>query len=78
MTQALLPPPQLSVVSSLIERCDRCNAAGKLTLTLRDGGQLVFCGHHANQHTEDILRTATSVAVEEGFEWWWGAGRAKG
>jgi hypothetical protein len=76
MTQALLPPPQLSIVPSLIERCDRCNAAGKLCLTLADGGELVFCGHHANQHAEDILRIAASVAVEEGFEWWRGADRA--
>ena len=76
MTQALLPPPSLEVVPTLVERCDRCNAAGKLTMTMPEGGELVFCGHHANQHTEDILRTAKSVVLEEGFEWWWGADRA--
>jgi hypothetical protein len=76
MTQTLLPPPRMTVAPSLIERCDRCGAAGKLGLTLADGGELVFCGHHANQHTEDILRTAVSVTVEEGFDWWWGADRA--
>jgi hypothetical protein len=75
MTQTLLPP-RLEIVPSLSERCDRCGAAAKLALTLAHGGELVFCGHHANQHTEDILRTAKSVVLEEGFEWWWGADRA--
>jgi hypothetical protein len=68
MTQTLLPP-RLEIVPSLPERCDRCGAAAKLALTLSPGGELVFCGHHANAHTDDILRTATKVTVEDGFEW---------
>jgi len=74
MTQTLLPPPRLEVVPALPERCDRCGAAAKLRMTLPHGGDLVFCGHHGNRHTDDILRTATRVVVEDGYEWW-GAGR---
>ncbi|HWH01130.1 MAG TPA: hypothetical protein VNV66_17870 [Pilimelia sp.] len=69
MRQILLPP-RLDVAPSLDERCDRCGAAGKLSLRLVQGGRLVFCGHHANRHTEDILSRAAQVVVEDGFDWW--------
>ena len=69
MTQTLLPPPRLAIVPSLSGRCDRCDAAAKLELTLPAGGGLNFCGHHANRHAGDILRQAEKVAVMDGFEW---------
>jgi hypothetical protein len=75
MTTTLLPP-RLETVPSMTERCDRCAAAGKLHITLASGGQLVFCGHHGNRHTDDILRQARHIAAEEGFEWR-GAHRAR-
>jgi hypothetical protein len=69
MTPTLYPPARLDVVPSLTERCDRCGAAAKLAMALPTGGELTFCGHHANRHTEDILRSARAVALVEGFEW---------
>ncbi|GGK17778.1 hypothetical protein GCM10010124_07930 [Pilimelia terevasa] len=69
MSSTLLPPPRLDVVPELTERCDRCAAAAKLTFRLPTGGELVFCGHHANRHTEDILRAAAVVVIEDGFVW---------
>jgi hypothetical protein len=69
MTPTLLPPPRFDIVSDLTGRCDRCDAAAKLELTLPGGGSLYFCGHHANRHAEDILRQAERVAVMDGFEW---------
>ena len=70
MSSMLLPPPpRLTVVAELRERCDRCDAAAKLTFQLPTGGELVFCGHHANRHTEDILRAAKVVVIENGFLW---------
>ncbi|GAA2515919.1 DUF7455 domain-containing protein [Pilimelia columellifera] len=70
MSSTLLPPPRLHVVPEMSERCDRCAAAAKLTFTLpHGGGELVFCGHHANRHTEDILRAAERVIIENGFVW---------
>lgn len=61
--------PEVTTVGELTERCDRCSAAAKLEVTLASGGQLAFCGHHANRHHEDILGVAGSVVLEEGFEW---------
>jgi hypothetical protein len=69
MTPTLLPPPRFEIVSELPGRCDRCDAAAKLELTLPGGGGLFFCGHHANRHAADILRQAERVAVVDGFEW---------
>jgi hypothetical protein len=56
-------------VPSLTERCDRCGAAAKLSLTLRNGLDLAFCGHHANGKAADILGQAERVTIEDGFAW---------
>ncbi|MET0418978.1 MAG: hypothetical protein ABW022_23435 [Actinoplanes sp.] len=61
--------PEITTVASLTERCDRCSAAAKLEVTLASGGDLAFCGHHANRHREDITRVAQRVVLEDGFEW---------
>jgi hypothetical protein len=61
--------PEITTVGSMTERCDRCAAAAKLEVTLASGGELAFCGHHANQHHEDIVRVAERILLEEGFEW---------
>jgi len=67
MTQITMP--RLETVPSLPDRCDRCAAAGKLRLTLLAGGDLVFCGHHANQHAQELLRLASLITTVDGFEW---------
>ena len=69
MTPTLYPPARLDVVPSLADRCDRCGAAAKLAMALPTGGELAFCGHHANRHTEDILRMAGTIALVEDFDW---------
>ncbi len=61
--------PEITTVASLIERCDRCGAAAKLTVSLTNGGELAFCGHHANHHHEEIVRVAERIVLEEGYEW---------
>ena len=61
--------PDIITVASVTERCDRCSAAAKLEVTLASGGELAFCGHHANRHHEDIVRVAERILVEEGFAW---------
>ena len=61
--------PEITTVASLTERCDRCGAAARLTVTLTTGGELAFCGHHANRHHEDILRIGERIVLEDGFEW---------
>lgn len=42
------------------ERCDRCGAQAYVRVVLENGGELLFCGHHAKQY-EDALR---KVAIE--------------
>ena len=61
--------PTVTVASELTERCDQCGAAGKLHATFRTGGELTFCGHHANRFAARIRETAAMIAVELGFGW---------
>jgi hypothetical protein len=52
-----------------VERCDRCNAAVKLRLALAGGGELVFCGHHANRYAEELVKVAVQYASDPDFTW---------
>jgi hypothetical protein len=61
--------PEITTVGSLTERCDRCGAAARLTVTLATGGDLAFCGHHGNKHAAELGRLAVRVRVEDGFRW---------
>ncbi|MBW6432992.1 hypothetical protein KZ829_04445 [Actinoplanes hulinensis] len=61
--------PAIDTVGELTERCDRCGSAAKLEVVLASGGDLAFCGHHANRHKADITRVASKIRLEEGFEW---------
>jgi hypothetical protein len=60
--------PTLEVVSELTDRCDRCGFAAQLVCTLA-GGDLAFCGHHANKNADSILRNAVAIEVVTGFSW---------
>jgi hypothetical protein len=68
MTPTLTPPPEM-VAPAADERCDRCNAAGKLRIRITDGGELVFCGHHANKYADRLAKIAVEVAVAPEFAW---------
>jgi hypothetical protein len=61
--------PEIVTVPSLVDRCDSCSAAAKAEIALSSGGSLVFCGHHANKHADKLVRVASKVIVEDGFEW---------
>jgi hypothetical protein len=61
--------PEIDTVGELTERCDRCGAAAKLEVDLASGGDLAFCGHHANRYEAEIVRIATKIRIEEGFVW---------
>ena len=58
-----LTPPETVAVPAADELCDRCSAAGKLRIMIAGGGELVFCGHHANKYAEDLVKIAVQVAV---------------
>ena len=69
MTPIVDTPPTVTVTAHLPERCDRCGAAGKLRAFLPAGGDLAFCGHHANNHADTIRASANHIVVESGFGW---------
>ena len=46
MTTSLAVPAALTTA----DRCDRCSAAAVVRAVLPKGGELLFCGHHANEH----------------------------
>lgn len=56
MTTALASPPALTA----LDRCDRCGAQALVRATLAHG-DLLFCGHHARQHSEALARVAVAV-----------------
>jgi len=67
MTQKI--EPTVTVAAELTERCDHCGAAGKLHATLLIGGELTFCGHHANRFAARLKESATMIMLELGFGW---------
>lgn len=40
------------------DRCDRCGAQALVRAVLPTGGELLFCGHHAKQHTARLEELA--------------------
>jgi hypothetical protein len=69
MYQAVISRPATHVAPELTDHCDRCGAPAKISVTLTAGGDLAFCGHHANRYVEMILELADNVVVEAGFPW---------
>ncbi len=69
MTPTLTPPSETAVPPAASERCDRCNAGAKLRVLVAGGGDLVFCGHHANKYAEDLVKIAVDVSVDPEFSW---------
>lgn len=44
------------------DRCDRCGAAACVALQLKSGLELMFCGHHFNDHSAKLtMQGATLV-----------------
>lgn len=69
MTPTLTSSPAVRVSGSLDEWCDRCGAAAKLLAKFPSGGDLTFCGHHANRYAYGISAQAEAVVVESHFTW---------
>jgi hypothetical protein len=69
MTPTLTPPSETAVPPAAGEQCDRCSAAAKLRVIVAGGGDLVFCGHHANKYAENLVKIAIEVSVDPEFTW---------
>jgi hypothetical protein len=69
VTPTLTPPPEAAAPPAADERCDRCGAAAKLRIVLAGGGELVFCGHHANKYAPELVKIAVEVVAAPDFTW---------
>jgi hypothetical protein len=70
MTSTLTPPPPVAVAPlGADDRCDRCNAAGKLRLTITGDRELVFCGHHANRYADTLAKITVRYWADPDFQW---------
>src|SRR6195952_1268656 len=49
-----------------IDRCDRCGAQAYLRVQLKSGGELLFCAHHAREHSDKLREVAEHVQDETG------------
>jgi hypothetical protein len=54
MTTSLAGPAVLTIA----DRCDRCGAAAVVRAVLPTGGELLFCGHHAREHSARLEELA--------------------
>lgn len=48
------------------DRCDRCGAQAYFRVTLHNGGELLFCAHHAKAHEDKLKQVALSIQDESG------------
>jgi uncharacterized protein (DUF983 family) len=69
MSEKSVGRPTVTIASELVERCDHCGAAGKLLAKFLTGGELAFCGHHANRFAARLNESAALVMIEFGFGW---------
>ena len=49
-----------------VDRCDRCGAQAYLRVQLKSGGELLFCAHHAREHSDKLREVAKHVQDETG------------
>jgi hypothetical protein len=49
-----------------VDRCDRCGAQAYLRVQLKSGGELLFCAHHAREHSDKLREVAEHVQDETG------------
>jgi hypothetical protein len=47
-----------------VDRCDRCGAQAYVRAVLLNGGELLFCGHHAKEYAEK-LKPVVKVIQDE-------------
>ncbi|MGH3496975.1 MAG: DUF7455 domain-containing protein [Nocardioidaceae bacterium] len=62
MTTAVAPGAALTAA----DRCDRCGAQAYLRVELVNGGELMFCAHHAREHGDKLRTLAASIHDETG------------
>ena len=61
VTTAVAPS---SAALTALDRCDRCGAQAYLRVELQTGGELLFCAHHAREHSDALREVAASMTDE--------------
>ncbi|HEY2578852.1 MAG TPA: hypothetical protein VGI74_21310 [Streptosporangiaceae bacterium] len=60
MTGALAPSKPLTAA----DVCDRCGARAYVRVLLAGSAELLFCAHHARQHSEALAKVAVEIQDE--------------
>jgi hypothetical protein len=60
LTGAIAPTKPLTA----LDVCDRCGAQAYVRVLLANGGELLFCGHHARKHAEALAKVAVDIQDE--------------
>ncbi len=60
MTAAMAPSKPLNGT----DLCDRCGAQAYVRVVLPGSGELLFCAHHARQHSEALAKVAVEIQDE--------------
>jgi hypothetical protein len=47
------------------DRCDRCSAAARVRAVLPSGGELLFCNHHAREHSSKLKEIAADIQASD-------------
>ena len=63
LERPVLNEPQLTAAN----RCDACGARAWVRATMPSGGQLYFCGHHANEHLPSLVGVGAQILDERHF-----------
>jgi hypothetical protein len=59
---AIAPSPQFTA----LDRCDRCGAQAYVRVELANGGELLFCAHHAREHADKLNEIAVIIHDDSG------------
>ncbi|TXG92663.1 hypothetical protein DW322_12795 [Rhodococcus rhodnii] len=60
-----MPGTMTSPPLTATDRCDRCGAGAKVRALLPSGGELLFCGHHANEHSDRLRELKATIVADE-------------
>lgn len=67
MTEEIKAPPlqaPLAPLFNALDRCDSCGAQAYMRARMPSGNNLLFCGHHGNEHRAELI--AQGAALQEG------------
>jgi hypothetical protein len=60
MTAATAPTKPLNAT----DLCDRCGAQAYVRVVLSGSAELLFCAHHARQHSDALAKVAVEIQDE--------------